>query len=90
MPKVIDIRLAEKLDFGASQIGLIVSFIYIVSGLMNYIGGILADKYPEKNIYLIGILGQILRFSGIFWGALVAVGSHKPGLNWTRFMFLLS
>lgn len=58
LPKVIDIRLAEKFDFGASQIGLIVSFIYIVSGLMNYIGGILADKYPEKNIYLIGILGQ--------------------------------
>ena len=58
LPKVIDIRLAEKLDFGASQIGLIVSFIYIISGLMNYIGGILADKYPEKNIYLIGILGQ--------------------------------
>ena len=58
LPKVIDIRLAEKFDFGASQIGLVVSFIYIVSGLMNYIGGILADKYPEKNIYLIGILGQ--------------------------------
>ena len=58
LPKVIDIRLAEKFDFGASQIGLIVSFIYIISGLMNYIGGILADKYPEKNIYLIGILGQ--------------------------------
>ena len=66
LPKVIDIRLAEKLDFGASQIGLIVSFIYIVSGLMNYIGGILADKYPEKNIYLIGILGQWILLFFIF------------------------
>ena len=66
LPKVIDIRLAEKLDFGASQIGLIVSFIYIVSGLMNYIGGILADKYPEKNIYLIGILGQGILLFFIF------------------------
>ncbi len=66
LPKVIDIRLAEKLDFGASQIGLIVSFIYIVSGLMNYIGGILADKYQEKNIYLIGILGQGILLFFIF------------------------
>jgi MFS family permease len=66
LPKVIDIRLAERLDFGASQIGLIVSFIYIVSGLMNYIGGILADKYPEKNIYLIGILGQGILLLFIF------------------------
>ncbi len=66
LPKVIDIRLAEKLDFGASQIGLIVSFIYIISGLMNYIGGILADKYPEKNIYLIGILGQGILLFFIF------------------------
>jgi MFS family permease len=66
LPKVIDIRLAEKLDFGTSQIGLIVSFIYIVSGLMNYIGGILADKYPEKNIYLIGILGQGILLFFIF------------------------
>ena len=66
LPKVIDIRLADRLDFGASQIGLIVSFIYIVSGLMNYIGGILADKYPEKNIYLIGILGQGILLFFIF------------------------
>ena len=66
LPKVIDIRLAERLDFGALQIGLIVSFIYIVSGLMNYIGGILADKYPEKNIYLIGILGQGILLFFIF------------------------
>ena len=66
LPKVIDIRLAEKFDFGASQIGLIVSFIYIISGLMNYIGGILADKYPEKNIYLIGILGQGILLFFIF------------------------
>ena len=66
LPKVIDIRLAERLDFGTSQIGLIVSFIYIVSGLMNYIGGILADKYPEKNIYLIGILGQGILLFFIF------------------------
>ena len=66
LPKVIDIRLAEKLGFGTSQIGLIVSFIYVISGLMNYIGGILADKYPEKNIYLIGILGQGILLFFIF------------------------
>ena len=30
LPKVIDIRLAEKFEFGASQIGLVISFIYII------------------------------------------------------------
>ena len=66
LPKVIDIRLAEKFEFGASQIGLVISFIYIISGLMNYVGGVLADKYPEKNIYLIGILGQGILLLFIF------------------------
>ncbi len=66
LPKVIDIRLAEKFEFGASQIGLMISFIYIISGLMNYVGGVLADKYPEKNIYLIGILGQGILLLFIF------------------------
>ena len=58
IPKVIDIRLSESLNLDTAKIGMAVSSIYIVSGLMNYIGGILADKYSEKMIYVSGILGQ--------------------------------
>ena len=58
LPKAIDIRLSNSLNLSTSEIGYIVAAIYIVSGLMNYIGGILTDKYSEKVIYAIGIIGQ--------------------------------
>lgn len=58
LPKAIDIRLTDSLDLSTSDIGYIVAAIYIVSGLMNYVGGILTDKYSEKLIYAIGIVGQ--------------------------------
>ena len=58
LPKIIDIRLSESLNLDPSTIGLSVSAIYIVSGMMNYVGGYLADKYSEKLIYVIGILLQ--------------------------------
>ncbi len=58
LPKAIDIRLTDSLDLSTSDIGYIVATIYIVSGLMNYVGGILTDKYSEKLIYSIGIVGQ--------------------------------
>ena len=58
LPKAIDIRLTDSLDLSTSDIGYIVAAIYIVSGLMNYGGGILTDKYSEKLIYSIGIVGQ--------------------------------
>ena len=58
LPKAIDIRLSEKLSLETSDIGIMVSLIYIISGVMNFFGGILADKYSDKNIYLIGIIGQ--------------------------------
>ena len=58
LPKTMDIRLSTSMDLSTSDIGYIVSAIYVVSGLMNYVGGILADKYSEKIIYAIGIIGQ--------------------------------
>ena len=58
LPKAIDIRLTDSLDLSTSDIGYIVAAIYIVSGLMNYVGGILTDKYSEKLIYSLGIVGQ--------------------------------
>ena len=62
LPKVIDIRLTESLGLDTFNIGVIIAFIYIISGLMNYAGGILADSYSEKLIYVSGILGQSILF----------------------------
>jgi FSR family fosmidomycin resistance protein-like MFS transporter len=58
LPKVIDIRLGESLSLGTAKIGMAVAAIYVISGLTNYLGGILADRYSEKLIYVVGILGQ--------------------------------
>ena len=66
LPKAIDLRLSNKMNLSTADIGIIVSVIYIISGLMNYLGGILADNYSEKKIYLIGILGQGLLLLFIF------------------------
>ena len=71
LPKVIDIRLADSLDLSTSDIGYIIAAIYIVSGLMNYVGGILTDKYSEKLIYAIGIIGQ-----GILLLLIVSLTNH--------------
>ena len=58
LPKIIDIRLGESLSLGTAKIGMAVAAIYVISGLTNYVGGVLADRYSEKLIYVIGILGQ--------------------------------
>ena len=56
LPKVFDIRLDNYSTF---TIGTTIGIIYFISGLMNYIGGILADNFSLKKIYMIGLAGQI-------------------------------
>jgi len=56
LPKVFDIRLDEYSTF---KIGSTIGIIYFLSGLMTFIGGILADKFSLKKIYLIGLAGQV-------------------------------
>ena len=56
LPKVFDIRLNNFSTFG---IGTTIGIIYLISGLMSFIGGLLADKFSLKKIYVIGILGQV-------------------------------
>ena len=58
LPKVIDIRLTEVMALDTAKIGLVVSSIYVVSGLMNYVGGIAADRYSVRLIYAYGMLLQ--------------------------------
>ncbi len=47
-----------------AKIGLVISSIYFISGLMNYVGGFAADRYSVKFIYAYGMLVQgILLFA---------------------------
>lgn len=56
LPKVFDIRLNEYSTF---KIGGTIGIIYFISGLMTFIGGMLADKFSLKKIYIFGLAGQI-------------------------------
>ena len=56
LPKVFDMRLNNYSTFG---IGATIGGIYFISGFMTFIGGLLADKFSLKKIYLIGLAGQI-------------------------------
>jgi|TARA_B110000438_G_scaffold292167_1_gene330126 MFS family permease len=68
LPKIFDIRLNNYSTF---KIGSTIGVIYFISGLMNFIGGILADKYSLKKIYIYGLACQapcffaIAYFSGL-------------------------
>ena len=59
MPKTFDLRLRDLTGEGAFGIGLLVSIVYGVAGLAQVCGGYLADRYPLKPIYVLGIALQI-------------------------------
>ena len=76
LPKVIDIRLTELLNLDTTKIGIVVSSIYVISGLMNYVGGIAADRYSVKLIYAYGMLVQgllLFIFAGMDHTYLIAL-----------------
>lgn len=56
LPKVLDIRLDNYSTF---KIGSTIGIIYFISGFMNLIGGLLADNFSLKKIYILGLAGQI-------------------------------
>ena len=62
LPKVFDLRLN---NFSTFAIGSTIGLIYFISGFMTFIGGIFADKFPLKKIYVLGLLGQIPCYFGI-------------------------
>lgn len=56
IPKVLDLRIDNITTY---RIGVIVALIYGISGLMSLIGGLLADKFDLKTIYVIGMFAQV-------------------------------
>ena len=56
LPKVFEQRAA--LAGGASTIGLLVATVYGAAGLMQVVGGYLADRFPVRFVYLGAIVIQ--------------------------------
>ncbi len=65
LPKVFDLRLRDIAGDGVFGIGVIVAGVYTVGGLVQVLGGHLADRYPLKPIYLAGFLIQIPVLIGV-------------------------
>jgi len=55
LPKVFEIRID---NINSIQIGLMIGIIYFISGVTTFFGGLLADRFNLKAIYLIGIFMQ--------------------------------
>ena len=62
LPKVFEIRID---NINSIQIGLMIGIIYFISGATTFIGGLLADRFNLKTIYLIGIFLQFPCYLGI-------------------------
>jgi MFS transporter, FSR family, fosmidomycin resistance protein len=59
MPKVFAERAGAVLGTGAAGVGVAVSMIYLLSGACTYLGGYLADRFPNKLVYLVTFLLQV-------------------------------
>lgn len=58
MPKLFELRLGSLFDGRVAGVGLMVFIVYAVSGVMQYIGGHMADRYPLKPVYVLCIMIQ--------------------------------
>jgi len=71
LPKVFDIRLRDIAGEGTFGVGAIVAAVYTVGGVMQVVGGFMADKYPLKPVYLsafvfqVPILAAVAVFAGL-------------------------
>ena len=84
MPKLFSERLVEWTGGGVMAVSSVVAAVYVVGGLMQIIGGRLADIYPLKTVYLCAFLLQIpfLFGAGILGGpALVVVALFMVSIN---------
>ena len=59
LPKIFDLRLRDIAGEGALGIGLLVAVVYTVGGVMQLVGGWLADRFPLKPVYLSAFLLQV-------------------------------
>ena len=62
LPKVFEIRIGNT---SSIQIGFMIAIIYFISGATTFVGGLLADRFNLKTIYLMGIFLQFPCYLGI-------------------------
>lgn len=58
LPKVFEERHGGLVGEGTAGIGLLVAAVYTAAGIMQFVGGHLADRYPLKTVYVLTILVQ--------------------------------
>ena len=59
MPKLFDLRLVELTGGSTAGTGKLVSLVFLVSAGVTIVGGLLADRYPLKQVYLWAWAAQI-------------------------------
>lgn len=78
LPKVFELRNPGLVGEGAFGVGLLVAFVYAAAGIMQVLGGHLADRLPLKPVYAGAILFQVpllLLASSLAGPALVIVAT---------------
>ena len=71
MPKLFDLRLSELAGEGVFGVGALVATVYFAGGIMQIVGGYLADRIPLKLLYVVTftlqapVLIGITLFSGL-------------------------
>jgi MFS family permease len=59
LPKVIELRHQGLAGEGALGVGLLVALVYAAAGVMQVVGGHLADRLPLKQVYTGALLFQV-------------------------------
>ena len=63
LPKTFSHKAPTLAGEGALGVGVLVAIVYAVAGLMQLLGGVLADKFPHKYVYVSGFAIQV----PLFW-----------------------
>jgi len=58
LPKMFEVRHNGLIGQSAFGVGVLVAIVYTAAGVMQIIGGHLADRYPLKNVYVAALLVQ--------------------------------
>ena len=58
LPKLFADRLADITDGGALGAGALVTLVYLFGATAQYFGGLLADRYPMKRVYVVAFAIQ--------------------------------
>jgi MFS family permease len=67
LPKIFEERLAGFVGGSVLGIGGVVTACYLLSGLTQLIGGELADRFPQKTVYMLCQLAQVPLYALAFF-----------------------